>query len=196
MTTQFKSQMKKSLKKTADAIALLKASISAAPKELILPVELARLYLNLRQPDNALPYAERAYKLASSEFAALSTLVEVCVAGKLSQRIDEVLRKTLLVPQSDYGFWLRAGDLFRSALMPRGAPPAKAALERVNRLYGKALELAPANAGCLERTADITRSRSSTEMPADFTSALRCFTPKKTQRRRLLSLKNGLVRWC
>ena len=141
-------------KKTADAIALLKASISAAPKELILPVELARLYLNLRQPDNALPYAERAYKLASSEFAALSTLVEVCVAGKLSQRIDEVLRKTLLVPQSDYGFWLRAGDLFRSALMPRGAPPAKAALERVNRLYGKALELAPANAGCLERTAD------------------------------------------
>ena len=141
-------------KKTADAIALLKASVSAAPKELILPVELARLYLNLRQPDNALPYAERAYKLASGEFAALSTLVEVCVAGKLSQRIDEVLRKTLSASQSDYGFWLRAGDLFRSAVMPRGVPPAKATLERVNRLYGKALELAPTNAGCLERTAD------------------------------------------
>jgi len=141
-------------KKAADAIALLKASISAAPKEVILPVELARLYLSLRQPDNALPYAERAYKLGSNEFASLSTLVEVCVAGKLSQRIDEVLRKTLLASQSDFSFWLRAGDLFRNALMPRGAPPAKVTLDRVNRLYGKALELAPANAGCLERTAD------------------------------------------
>jgi tetratricopeptide (TPR) repeat protein len=141
-------------KKAADAIALLKASISAAPKEVILPVELARLYLSLRQPDNALPYAERAYKIGSNEFASLSTLVEVCVAGKLSQRIDEVLRKTLLASQSDFSFWLRAGDLFRNALMPRGAPPAKVTLDRVNRLYGKALELAPANAGCLERTAD------------------------------------------
>jgi tetratricopeptide (TPR) repeat protein len=141
-------------KKAADAIALLKASISAAPKEVILPVELARLYLSLRQPDNALPYAERAYKLGSNEFASLSTLVEVCVAGKLSQRIDEVLRKTLLASQSDFSFWLRAGDLFRNALMPRGAPPAKVTLDRVNRLYVKALELAPANAGCLERTAD------------------------------------------
>ena len=140
--------------KAVDAIALLKASIQAAPKEVILPVELARLYLSLRQPDNALPNAERAYKLASSEFAALSTLVEVCVAGKLFQRIDEVLRKTLLASQSDFSFWLRAGDLFRNALMPRGAPPAKVTLERVNRLYGKALELAPANASCLERTAD------------------------------------------
>ena len=141
-------------KKPADAVALLKASFQAAPKEVILPVELARLYLTLRQPDNALPYAERAYKLASSEFATVSTLVEVCAAGKLSQRIDEILRKTLLTAQSDFAFWLRAGDLFRNALTPRGAPPAKATLERINRLYGKALELAPTNPACLERAAD------------------------------------------
>ena len=141
-------------KKTKEATALLKASHQAAPKEMILPVELARVYLAIRQPDNALTYAERAYKLAPGEFAALSTLVDVCTAAKLSQRVEEVLRKTLQLSQKDAAFWLRAGDLFRIALTSRGAQLSKIALERVNRLYGKAMELSPTDFSCLERTAD------------------------------------------
>ncbi|MEI6872542.1 MAG: tetratricopeptide repeat protein, partial [Verrucomicrobiota bacterium] len=141
-------------KKFPEAIALLKESFQAAPKEVILPVELARIFLNLRQPDNALPYAERAFKLAPNEFAALSTLVEVCSAGKLPQRIDETLRKTLLGSQKDPAFWLRAGDLFRNALSRSGIPPAKPVLERINRLYAKALEFAPTDPLCLERVGD------------------------------------------
>jgi tetratricopeptide (TPR) repeat protein len=144
-----------SQKKVEEAIRLLKASHQAAPREPGPAVELARVYLGqLRQPDNALPYAERAYRAAPEELSAIATLVDVCAAGRLTQRIDDTLRKTLALPQKDAAFWLRAGDLFRSALMLRGGPPAKAQLDRLNNLYKKALELLPADFTCVERTAD------------------------------------------
>jgi tetratricopeptide (TPR) repeat protein len=142
-------------KKVDEAIRLLKSSHQAAPREAGPAVELARVYLGqLRQPDNALPYAERAYRVAPEELSTIGTLVDVCAAGRLNQRIDDTLRKTLALPQKDAAFWLRAGDLFRSALMLRGGPPAKAQLERLNSLYKKALELLPSDLSCIERTAD------------------------------------------
>jgi tetratricopeptide (TPR) repeat protein len=142
-------------KKVDEAIRLLKSSHQAAPREAGPAVELARVYLGqLRQPDNALPYAERAYRVAPEELSTIGTLVDVCAAGRLTQRIDDTLRKTLALPQKDAAFWLRAGDLFRSALMLRGGPPAKAQLERLNSLYKKALELLPSDLSCVERTAD------------------------------------------
>jgi len=142
-------------KKVDEAIRLLKSSHQAAPREAGPAVELARIYLGqLRQPDNALPYAERAYRVAPEELSTIGTLVDVCAAGRLTQRIDDTLRKTLALQQKDAAFWLRAGDLFRSALMLRGGPPAKAQLERLNSLYKKALELLPSDLSCVERTAD------------------------------------------
>lgn len=142
-------------KKVEEAILLLKTSLQAAPREPAPAVELARVYLGqLRQPDNALPYAERAYRVAPEELSTIATLVDVCAAGRLTQRIDDTLRKTLALPQKDAAFWLRAGDLFRSALMLRGGPPAKAQLERLNSIYKKALELLPSDLTCVERTAD------------------------------------------
>jgi tetratricopeptide (TPR) repeat protein len=118
-------------------------------------VELARVYLGqLRQPDNALPYAERAYKVAPEELGTIAALVDVCAAGRLTQRIEETLRKTLTLSQKDAAFWLRAGDLFRSALMLRGGPPPKYQLDRLNNLYKKALDLQPADVDCVERAAD------------------------------------------
>ena len=142
-------------KKVDEAIRLLKSSHQAAPREAGPAVELARVYLGqLRQPDNALPYAERAYRVAPEELSTIGTLVDVCAAGRLTQRIDDTLRKTLALSQKDAAFWLRAGDLFRSALMLRGGPPAKAQLERLNSLYKKALDLLPSDLSCVERTAD------------------------------------------
>ncbi len=142
-------------KKVEDAVRLLKSSHQAAPRESGPAVDLARIYLgNLRQPDNALPYAERAYKAAPDDLSAITALVDVCAAGRLTQRIDDTLRKTLNLSQKDATFWLRAGDLFRGALMLRGGPSGKAQLERLNNLYRKALDLLPTDLACVERTAD------------------------------------------
>jgi tetratricopeptide (TPR) repeat protein len=142
-------------KKPSEALRLLKITHQAAPKELGPAVELARLYLStLRQPDTALTYAERAYKLAPDDFTAISTLVEVCSAGRLTQRMEETLRKTLATSRSDVNFWLRAGDLFRNAFSQRGAPPPKPQLDRINAIYRKALDLEPNNLLSLERAAD------------------------------------------
>jgi tetratricopeptide (TPR) repeat protein len=142
-------------KKTEEAVRLLKTTHQAAPKELGPAVELARIYLtSLRQPDSALTYAERAYKLAPGDFTAISTLVEVCASARLTQRLEETLRKTLALSGTDVNFWLRAGDLFRNSLSLRGTPPGKTQLERVNTLYRKALDLEPNNLLCLQRAAD------------------------------------------
>jgi tetratricopeptide (TPR) repeat protein len=167
-------------KKTEEAIRILKATHQAAPKELIPAVELSRIYLSsLRQVDTALIYAERAYRIAPSDFSAISTLVDVCSAARLTQRLDETLRKTLSQTHADVNFWLRAGDLFRNALSQRGAPPAKSSLERLNALYKKALELEPNNLVCLERTADHFTLRSNTLKPAASTTArTRCLWSK------------------
>ena len=142
-------------KKTDEAVRILKVTHQAAPKELGPAVELARIYLTaLRQADTALTYAERAYKLAPEDFTAISTLVEVCSAARLTQRLDETLRKTLAASRTDVSFWLRAGDLFRNALSLRGAPPGKSQLDRINTLYRKALDLEPNNTLCIQRAAD------------------------------------------
>ncbi len=142
-------------KKNEDAIRLLKAAHQAVPREPGPAVELARVYLGtLRQPDNALLYAERAYRIAPDQLSTISTLVDVCAVGRLSQRIEDTLRKTLSLTRRDTDFWLNAGDLFRGAMMLRGNLPAKTQLERLNNLYRKALEIAPEDANCLERTAD------------------------------------------
>ncbi|RFC44333.1 MAG: Tetratricopeptide (TPR) repeat/Tetratricopeptide (TPR) repeat [Verrucomicrobia bacterium] len=142
-------------KKTEEAVRLLKTTHQAAPKELGPAVELARIYLtSLRQPDSALTYAERAYKLAPGDFTAISTLVEVCASARLTQRLEETLRRTLALSRTDVNFWLRAGDLFRNALSLRGTPPGKTQLERVNALYRKALDLEPNDPLCLQRAAD------------------------------------------
>jgi len=141
--------------KPADAVRILKNAHQASPREPGPAIDLARIYLGaLRQADSALTYAERAFKLAPEDFTALSTFVEVCAAGRLPQRIDETLRKTLAQPIQDANFWLRAGDLFRNALSPRGQPPGKSQVERLNALYKKALELEPSSLACLERSAD------------------------------------------
>lgn len=142
-------------KKTEEAIRLLKAAHQAEPKELSIAVDLARIYLSaFRQSDTALVYAERAYRIAPDDFTAISTLVEVCSAARLTQRIEDALKKTLTQKHQDLGFWLRAGDLFRNAFALRGTPPAKSQLERLNNLYRRALDLEPNNIFCLERTAD------------------------------------------
>jgi tetratricopeptide (TPR) repeat protein len=142
-------------KRVEEAVRLLKASHQAAPREPGPAMDLARLYLGqLRQPDNALPFAERAYRAAPDELSAIATYVDVCAAGRLTQRIDDTLRKTLGLAQKEAGFWLRAGDLFRGALMLRGIPPGRSQLERLNNLYRKALDLLPMDLTCIERTAD------------------------------------------
>lgn len=142
-------------KKKEEAVRLLKAAHQAEPKELILAVDLARIYLSaFRQADTALVYAERAYRMAPDDLTAISTLVEVCSAARLTQRLEEALKKTLTQTHQDLNFWLRTGDLFRNAFSLRGAPPAKTQLERLNNLYRKALDLEPNNIFCLERAAD------------------------------------------
>ncbi|MEK0446134.1 MAG: hypothetical protein RLZZ399_1455 [Verrucomicrobiota bacterium] len=139
----------------AEALRLLKDAAQARPNRPEPFAEIARVYLDaLRQPDNALPYAEKAYKMAPARYPVLSVYVETCAAGRLSQRVEDTLKRTLTLSNTDPGFWLSSGDLFRNAFALRSPAPPKSVSERVDSLFAKALELAPRDVRCLEKTAD------------------------------------------
>ena len=139
----------------AEALRILKDAQQARPTHPAPLIEIARLYLTaLHQPDNALAYAEKAYKLAPEQFPAISIFVEVCSAAKLSQKVDDALRRTDLLGSQDSNFWLQAGDLFRNAYALRSPAPPRPTVDRLNGLFRKALDLAPRDVRCLERVAD------------------------------------------
>ncbi len=138
-----------------EALRILKDAAQAAPSDPAPLVEIARIYLSgLRQPDNALSYAEKAYRLAPEHFPALAIFTEVCSTAKLSQRLEDLLKRTEALKSPDASFWLSAGDLFRNAFSLRSNSLNRATLERINALFRKAMDLAPLDVRCLERTAD------------------------------------------
>ncbi|MEI6712704.1 MAG: tetratricopeptide repeat protein [Verrucomicrobiota bacterium] len=139
----------------AEALRILKDAQQANPTASAPLVEIARIHLTtLHQPDNALAYAEKAYKLAPDQFPAISIFVEVCTTAKLSQKVDDIFKKTesLTIPEAN--FWLSAGDLFRNAYTLRSPAIPKTTLERINGLFKKALNAAPRDPRCLDRAAD------------------------------------------
>ncbi len=140
---------------TPEALRILKDAQQARPTQPAPLIELARIYLTaLHQPDNALAYAEKAYKLVPNQFAALSIFVEVCSTAKLSQKVDDALKRTESSANADPNYWLQAGDLFRNAYALSSPALGRPALERINALFRKALDLAPQDPRCLERAAD------------------------------------------
>ncbi|MEY5025556.1 MAG: hypothetical protein RLZZ244_1084 [Verrucomicrobiota bacterium] len=140
---------------TSEALRILKDAQKALPNHPSPPAEIARLYLEvLRQPDNALPFAEKAYKLAPDLQGVIAIYVEVCSAARLPQRIEDIQRKTLALAQTDARFWLSVGDVFRNAMPPRGPSASRPNLERLNSFFKKALDLAPRDIYCIEHSAD------------------------------------------
>lgn len=138
-----------------EALRILKDAQQARPNDSIPPTEIARIYLTaLHQPEIALSFAEKAYRLAPDQAATISIYVEVCSTAKLSQRLEDALRKTEALKVSDANFWVQIGDLFRNALALRNQNLPKQTKDRLNALFRRALDIAPNDARCLEKTAD------------------------------------------
>jgi tetratricopeptide (TPR) repeat protein len=138
-----------------EAIQILKDAAGAVPEASAPWIELARIYLNgLRQPDHALTFAEKAYRLDPDHFPALAILIEVCSTARLNQRLEELLKKTEGSKSPEPNFWLSAGDQFRNAFALRSNQLSRSVLERINHLFQRAIEQAPTDPKVLERTAD------------------------------------------
>jgi tetratricopeptide (TPR) repeat protein len=167
----------------AEALQLLKDTATAAPSDPSPLVEVARIYLNgLRQPDNALTYAEKAYRLAPHQFQPLAILVEVCSTAKLTQKLEDLLKRTETTPVSQTQYWLSAGDLFRNAFSLRSNQLTRPILERINGLFRKAIDQSPLDSKAFERCADhFTLTRQFPEASAFYEQAHRLFKSANRQ---------------
>jgi tetratricopeptide (TPR) repeat protein len=140
--------------KPNEALQILKDAHAFAPDQPAPLEELARIYLaTLRRPDNALVYAEKAYKLAPDSLSVTAVYLDTCASAQLTQRIEDTLKRSLALQNDRPEFWVQLGSLFRNALTLRSAP-GKPIQGRIQELFKKALQLAPDNPVVLEAVSD------------------------------------------
>jgi tetratricopeptide (TPR) repeat protein len=139
----------------ANGIDLLKDLAKVRPNEPLTFLNLAYFYLKqLKKPDLALKYAERATQLDPQNVVGYQTLFEVYMALKRKRDAESVLTKAQKLDAKDPGFWLNLTDLsIRLYATDNGNfPQSKAA--SVIPLLKKAASLADNDGNTLAKIGD------------------------------------------
>lgn len=124
----------------AEGISLLKDAAKAAPQDMLPPLCLSQIYGKfLKKPALALKYARIALDLDPENIGPYLALVELYTQGGQPQKAQFILERALKSETQDADFWSQLGEIcMKLDLKPNGAtPPDK--LERLNRLFKKAL---------------------------------------------------------
>jgi tetratricopeptide (TPR) repeat protein len=124
----------------AEGISLLKDAAKAAPQEMLPPLCLSQIYGKfLKKPALALKYARIALELDPENIGPYLALVELYNQTGQPQKAQFVLERALKSETQDADFWTQLGEVcMKLDLKPDGtAAPEK--LERLNRLFKKAL---------------------------------------------------------
>lgn len=142
---------------TAEAIALLKNAIKAAPGETVPCLALSSIYLrHLQKPDLALKYAQMAQEAAPREFAPYQSLWEIHQSQGQPTRAVQVLDKAERAKSEDPLFWLSLAELTGHRLVNEGgATLSESELQRMTRALDQARTLGESDPEVLSRIADL-----------------------------------------
>lgn len=142
---------------TAEAIALLKDSVKAAPKKAEPCLALSAIYFrHLHKPDLAAKYAQMALDIDTKSFAPYGALFDLYQLQGQNAKAEQVLEKAERSKSEDPAFWLSLSELAgRKLLREGGAGLAPDELQRLSRLLDKASESSSKSAETLSRVGDI-----------------------------------------
>ena len=138
-----------------EAIEVLKDTIAASPDDPRPHLDLAYIYArNLRKPDLAAKYANKAMEIDPTDFAPYQTLYQIYMASGKVDLARQTLDKAGKLDSGDSDFWVRLGELYIRLFFRDKDELAPEELEKVNAIYRKALELGSDDPVVLNRVAD------------------------------------------
>lgn len=141
------------------AVDVLKDAIKARPKEVGPYLQLAFLFANyLKKTDQALSYAKQALALDPQNIEVYQRLYETYDAAGDSKKAIQVLEQARKVASGDPNYWIHLGKLWARVSLRDGGTPNAEDLQRLNGIFGKAVELAGNDAAVLKDAADFFAS--------------------------------------
>lgn len=142
---------------TAEAIALLKDSIKAAPKDIAPCLALSSIYLrHLHKPDLAAKYAQRALDIAPGNFAPYAALWELHQVQGHTAKAEAVLERADRSKSEVADFWLSLAELTgRNFLRDGGGTLSDAETQRMFRALDKAGEHGAKDPEALSKVGDL-----------------------------------------
>jgi tetratricopeptide (TPR) repeat protein len=139
----------------ATGIGLLKDLAKARPSEPLAYLNLAFFYQKqLKKPDLALKYAERAVQVDPQNVAGYQTLFEVYLELKQKREAELVLGKARKLEVSDAAFWLNLADLSFQLYSTESGEFPRSKTAMVAPLLKKAAALASNDGNALARIGD------------------------------------------
>lgn len=142
---------------TAEAIALLKDSIKAAPRDTAPCLALSSIYLrHLQKADLAAKYAQQALEIAPKTFAPYAALWEIYQIQGQTAKAEQLLEKADRAKSDDAEFWLSLAHLTgRNLLRDGGGTLSDAETQRMFRVLEKAGELGAKSPEVLSKIGDL-----------------------------------------
>ncbi len=137
------------------AIDILKDAVKAQPKDPEPYLQLAYIYAKyLKKMGPAIRYAKQAVNLAPAVIDGYQRLCEVQLTAGDGKAALQTLDRAAKVDTNDPSFWTRLGKLYLALLAQNTATPKPEELTKVNKVFRKALSLAPGDASVMKDAAD------------------------------------------
>jgi tetratricopeptide (TPR) repeat protein len=137
------------------AIDILKDAVKAQPKDPEPYLQLAYIYAKyLKKMGPATRYARQAVTLAPTEIEGYQRLCEVQLTAGDGKAALQTLDRAARVDTNDPSFWTRLGKLYLALLAQNTTTPKPDELTKVNKVFRKALALAPGDASVMKDAAD------------------------------------------
>jgi tetratricopeptide (TPR) repeat protein len=139
----------------AEAIRVLKDSITAAPKEPETYIYLAQVYAkHLNKPDLAMQTALKAMAVAPDNFGTWAAVYELLQQAGEKQKAGEIIEKGLKSTSKNPDFWLSFGGYLRKVFLTDDGTATPEQLQQMETAFRRAVELKPNDASVLAQAGD------------------------------------------
>lgn len=175
------------------ALQILKDAIKATPGDPLPYIYASQIYTELKKPDLALSYAEKALEIAPNNFKSYVAVYEIHERSGQKAKADAVLARAAKADTKDTQFWVDLGELLQKLYLKEDGTAAPEDQKRMNAVYQRLSDFNSTDPGVLVRIADYyARSRQVKEAIPRYLAILSL--PPKDDDVRLENVREKLAR--
>ncbi|MFL6540809.1 MAG: tetratricopeptide repeat protein [Chthoniobacterales bacterium] len=137
------------------AVDILKDAIKANPKETSPYLQLAFIYSKyLQKPEQAVKFAQQAIAIDPEEIDAYQRIYEIESTNGDPKKAMAVIERAATMNSRNPAFWIRLGKLYASLVLAPETTDSAEAIERVNTMFDRAVEVAGDDVNVLRDVGD------------------------------------------